>query len=1429
MADIISTESSKAASFTSSLAAKGIHNSPGPFIGIVKNNVDPSRSGKLQVWISEMGGKADDPGSWLTVSYCTPFYGVTPPDKRTNGQAFATNPHSYGMWFVPPDIGVKVMVIFIDGNKYKGYWFGCIPEWPNMHMVPGLSAPVSKKGAFPVVEYNDADPSSAGSVNQFFARAATPHQIQQQIYTKQGLISDPLRGPGTSSAFRETPSRVFGISTPGSSLAETGNVSTETGSVENIVTGRKGGHTFVMDDGDAQGKNVQFKMRSSTGHTILMSDTGGFIYIINAAGTAWIEMDAQGSVNVYSGAQIQLSANSGINIDSKGAVKIHGKSIDIKSDGNVNIEGKDVNVKASGSAKVSGEKDVSLKGKKAYLTGDECASVSGGTHVDIGAACVKLGTSASKATAAGGATAPQNMPTKEPWSGHKGGSSGATQPTAQPSYASTAGLPGGTGPYSASSNFGSSNIQQNYAELPNDIGPTKYTTGFQGTQTGQASMYATSVNAAFSDPSPFLTGGTVANAVGNAVGAAVANSIFDTKTTDYRTIPATANFSYKPSGTYNATNNLQGGSVDTSTWTPTEKLNNPGKLAYDKTDARAIGNSGGFAVYNKPEDGIAQLVVKIQGYLNQPSLGSSDKNLLTVVAKLLNTTTTSGEVYYAVRSINSMTNINGTDFLNMTDPRICIAVTTAIIQYMQSHMIYTYDQMIAGCAMGLGVSATTFANSLGGGPTTTSNGYGSPGTSTYVPVTTPALVSGSGSSAAQILTSIGAGVVTNVVSKLVSGGINQVSAAVTGSDAVNSVFTGGGSIFSSGSVRTGVPDAVQNFQVGDISNIVGSRAIGGTTECVGIATGVFGSKAVGASSNWQGTGTGIIDSQGSVPVGTACATFNFNGNYGPPNSPGGASGQSHTVLITGYVDANKQPLPQDAYNEDGTVKTEYRGQIAGFQAAEQYNASGGVIRSQVYMNGAPGGTKNANNYQPIVANGQTLTAKVLPNQQATKDTPVGVSSGGPVQGPPDPNGKVGSNLGTVQQGPPNPADKYGIVKVTTEQQGPPDPNAGKSIDAKDVDAAKTTSTPEAGTTTAQPVKEGTNIQSTQDQITKNDATIAENQKISDTRSQDISSTNLQIQANADKAQVFRDQQTTIRDKQLQLSDDYAAGKISKSSYLQQDQALSAELQKAGNTAKLLETQNVRLEKDVSIYQQQKDLADAKVLDSQEQKTELQKTEIDQAKQLDSAEQAQTANSTDQTKQVDASTTATGEPEVNGPGKFTVNYKAPADNTPASNTGGGAAGDGTPETAISSRDTQTSVVTGQSGGATDQTNDMQGAVFKQPDPTEGNDMKGATFDKPEPRTITTTDDQGNTMTFTTNGNYGGGNAGDQATTNTPVSAETQAAIDQSVASDNPGTPAPPTSNPPVTGTSNAPGTGTASTGAQTTPQGTAATGGGALKC
>ena len=50
-----------------------------PVLGVVKNNIDSTRAGRLDVYIADFGApNPDDSKSWITVSYMSPFFGSTP-------------------------------------------------------------------------------------------------------------------------------------------------------------------------------------------------------------------------------------------------------------------------------------------------------------------------------------------------------------------------------------------------------------------------------------------------------------------------------------------------------------------------------------------------------------------------------------------------------------------------------------------------------------------------------------------------------------------------------------------------------------------------------------------------------------------------------------------------------------------------------------------------------------------------------------------------------------------------------------------------------------------------------------------------------------------------------------------------------------------------------------------------------------------------------------------------------------------------------------------------------------------------------------------------------------------------------------------------------------------------------------------------------
>ena len=384
------------------------------YIGIVKNNVDPIRSGRLQVWIPEFGGSQNDTTEnnavfWRTVNYASPYFGSTQPQASANNN-FETNNQTYGMWMVPPDVGNQVLCTFVNGDPNRGYWFACISPTLSHYMVPGIAAgnklantspamaPSIVKNSqppqsLPVAEFNENQPNAINS--GFYENEKPIHEFQANVLFKQGLDRDSTRGAISSSSQRETPSHVFGISTPGrpdgNDPADNPNYQNQlaTGTLSQAdyaVKRRKGGHQFVMDDGDTLGNDQLLRLRSAGGHQILMHDSKKTMYIANSEGSVWIELAESGHMHIYTAG--------GFNLRTEGELNMHAKTIKMQSEGDFNIAaGNGFNVSAS---------SLSLTGINGALLYGGKVNIGSGGSMTLGASQISVG--ASGAIAVNGST-----------------------------------------------------------------------------------------------------------------------------------------------------------------------------------------------------------------------------------------------------------------------------------------------------------------------------------------------------------------------------------------------------------------------------------------------------------------------------------------------------------------------------------------------------------------------------------------------------------------------------------------------------------------------------------------------------------------------------------------------------------------------------------------------------------------------------------------------------------------------------------------------------------------------------------------------------------------------------------------------------------------------------------------------------------------
>ena len=366
--------------------------SPGPFLAEVTNHLDPIYMGRLEVALTKgMPSSIRDQGETYVVSYLSPFAGNTSVRyEGTNAGDFNDVQKSYGFWMIPPDIGATVMVIFIDGDPNQGYFFGCVQDTFQNHMTPGIAA--SKQVAMtdeqrrkygtdylPVAEFHKKSRKIDNPNAERFAKPIHPFADR---LLQQGLLLDTTRGVTSSGARREVPSGVFGISTPGplddSPGAKRGKIGYE-GNTQAPVS-RLGGSTFVMDDGDVNGQNELVRIRTRTGHQILMHNSQDLIYIGNSKGTAWIELTSNGKIDIFAQDSVSIHTENDFNFRADRDINIEaGRNINVRAGKNM-----ETNVTGYNYLTVDLDQKISVRGNHDETIGDS-VKITIGNNFNLGA------------------------------------------------------------------------------------------------------------------------------------------------------------------------------------------------------------------------------------------------------------------------------------------------------------------------------------------------------------------------------------------------------------------------------------------------------------------------------------------------------------------------------------------------------------------------------------------------------------------------------------------------------------------------------------------------------------------------------------------------------------------------------------------------------------------------------------------------------------------------------------------------------------------------------------------------------------------------------------------------------------------------------------------------------------------------------------
>jgi uncharacterized protein (DUF2345 family) len=81
------------------------------------------------------------------------------------------------------------------------------------------------------------------------------------------------------------------------------------------------------------------RIRTRTGHQILLHNSEDLIYIGNAAGTTWIELTSMGKIDIYAQDSISIHTEKDINIKADQDINMDaGRNVNIRSGAKHNVE-----------------------------------------------------------------------------------------------------------------------------------------------------------------------------------------------------------------------------------------------------------------------------------------------------------------------------------------------------------------------------------------------------------------------------------------------------------------------------------------------------------------------------------------------------------------------------------------------------------------------------------------------------------------------------------------------------------------------------------------------------------------------------------------------------------------------------------------------------------------------------------------------------------------------------------------------------------------------------------------------------------------------------------------------------------------------------------------------------------------------------------
>jgi uncharacterized protein (DUF2345 family) len=323
---------------------------PTTTVGTVVDTNDPQQMGRLRVLCPALNDREDAPVKDIPwASYVSPFGGEVQVGKRGPDDDDILGPTSYGMWAIPK-VGAQAVVMCLDGRTDHRIWIGCLYGQFLPHTMPhgrytyNENASSDQTPAGPLDSYErKIQPLSSNLDEAFPSPGDVNYEYQTRAADFQATGVNERQLPRTFSRLPDD--QDIPTNTPGSNLEQSRqgyrlsrldpeldvDQNVTEANYDNMVTSvvSPGFHAISMDD---RPENERIRIRTTSGHQVIMDDTNERVYISTAKGNNWIEIDQEGNIDIYTSGKLSVNAEKDINFSTQGSFRVNaGRGIHLKS------------------------------------------------------------------------------------------------------------------------------------------------------------------------------------------------------------------------------------------------------------------------------------------------------------------------------------------------------------------------------------------------------------------------------------------------------------------------------------------------------------------------------------------------------------------------------------------------------------------------------------------------------------------------------------------------------------------------------------------------------------------------------------------------------------------------------------------------------------------------------------------------------------------------------------------------------------------------------------------------------------------------------------------------------------------------------------------------------------------------------------------